>query len=468
MNEKKALLGLILGSVVTALGAGTAIYLEQGEIEELHNEIATLHTNIETARNTIAGTPPLEQEVIVLRELSAVIAEILPDEDKVNNFIHTMNEFTGHSGVTTTSYKRKPNLSRGRGRSAFDRVAYTFTLEGDIFQFLDLLHNIETHSRFIAVPMFKLSAASRTQIEQDGAPRHKLTMDVETYKYERGTKAAEVSIEGYERKLEILDGEISRRKKALTLASYNYRGSRGRRDPWIDPRVSATDLVGENALTVQEQMDLVKQYSAEIAHIRELWEGVQDAENVLEALVARRDLDKAVASLQGNLRHTEAEQAISYVPAKKRLLIDVYGPLDALLASFEEQTLGPTREELIQLAGAMRRHIDAGEYSMAIDAYGTLKPKLDLVEGDAVRMKLAADLDEIAWEARTLLDFEGIALDIRGLAIIEGRPPAIIINGRALGPGEPVSEVIEEFEILDIRPHEIDFYFRGVVLTRSF
>ena len=469
MNEKKAFLSILLGGILLAGGAGFAIYMKFGEIEELESEIATLHTNIDEARKTIEGTPALEQEVIVLRELSAVIAEILPDDEDVNNLIRTFAEYAGLSGVSTTSYKPKPNIARGRGRSAFDRVAYTLTLEGDVFQFLDLLHRTETHSRFIAVPEFKLSAASRNQIEEDGAARHKITLDVETYKYERGASALqEVEIEGYERKRDILEGEITRRRKALTLASYNYRGPRGRRDPWIDPRVSATDLVGENALTVQEQQDLVNRFVAELDQIRELWSKVQSAGNVLEALVARKDLDKAVANLQGELRRTEDEGAISYVPLKKQLMINVYGPLDSLLVAFEEQTQGPTREELTQLAEGMRRHIDSGEYSMALDAYGTLKPKLDLVEGDPVRMKLAADLDAIAWEARTLLDFEGIELDIRGLAIIEGRPPAIIINGRALGPGEPVSEDIDEFEVLDIRPDEIDFYFRGVVLTRSF
>ena len=189
-------------------------------------------------RQTIEGTATLEREVIVLREMSEVIKAILPDSEDVNNLIHTFHEYSGEAGVRTTSYKRKANLRRGK-KSDFDEVSYTLTLEGDTFQFLDLLHRIETHSRFIAVPSFKITAATRNQIEKAGLAQHKIQLDLQTYKFEQ-PKSDPVRIEGYERKRDLLAGEINRRRQALTLASFNYRGSRGRRDPWIDPRVEVT------------------------------------------------------------------------------------------------------------------------------------------------------------------------------------------------------------------------------------
>ena len=120
---------------------------------------------------------------------------------------------------------------------------------------------------------------------------------------------------------------------------------------------------------------------------------------------------------------------------------------------------------LVQVADAMERHIDEGEFELALDTYETIQSSLDLVKGDPVRAQLAERVRQLAEDAQTLLDFQAIELEIGGVAIIEGMPPAIIINGRSLTIGDLVGT---DLEIVDIRPGEIDFYFRGLILTKVF
>lgn len=466
MSDKKMWAGLVGGGLLLAAGAGTLIYYKAEDIEIARGEVAKLQTSIDNARTTIEGTGVLEREVIVLREMSEVIHQILPDSEEVNNLIHTLHEYAGQASVRTTSYKRKPDHQRGR-KADFDKVAYTLTLEGDTFQFLDLLNRIETHSRFIAVPSFKLSAATRKQIEDNGVAQHKIQLDLETYKFEPKAHAQTVQIEGYARKRDLLAGEINRRRQKLTtLSSYTFRGARGRRDPWIDPRVP-TNVEDESLLSVQEQMDLVEEMRVRMDGAREQWAAVENAVNVLAAMIARRDLEETLARIEEDLRRIEAESQISYVPAQKRLKNDVYDPLDELRREVTESQglLGPSKEMLVEVADAMARHIDEGEYELALDTFETIQGSLDLVKGDPVRAKLADRVRQRAEDARTLRDFQQIEMEIGGVAIIEGMPPAIIINGRSLTIGDVVGS---ELEITEIRPNEIDFYFRGLILTRVF
>lgn len=466
MSERRLWIGLLGGGLLAGAAFGGLIYMKKQDIERAREEVAALRSSIQTARKTIEGTAALEREVIVLREMSEVIGTILPTSEEVNNLIHTLHSYSGQADVRTTSYKRKPDVARGQRKADFDKVSYTLTLEGDTFQFLDLLNRIETHSRFIAVPAFKLTAASRRSVEEDGVARHKIQMDLETYKFEPPNKVAQTNIEGFERKRDLLLGEINRRKQALMLSSYNYRGPRGRRDPWVDPRVPAS-VEEESTLSVQEQMDLVEEMRQRMDEAHAQWTAVENAENVLAAMIARRDLEEILARLEEDLRRLENDKLITYVPAQKRLKNDVYDPLDALRHQVAESQglLGPSKEMLVQVADAMERHIDEGEFELALDTYETIQNSLDLVKGDPDRAQLADRVRQLADDARTLLDFQAIQLEIGGVAIIEGMPPAIIINGRSLTIGDLVGN---ELEIVDIRPSEIDFYFRGLILTKVF
>jgi hypothetical protein len=462
-KQQKVWIGVAAAAVLSAAGLGTLIYLEQGNIEDARAEVATLKTKIAQARKTIEGTAGLEQEVIVLREVSTVIDQILPSIEDLNVLNENFHSYATQAEVRATSVKLKADRSGGRGPALdFEKVGYTLNLEGGIFQFLDFLNLIETHKSFLAVPSFKVSSSTRQQIDRLGEARHKIQVDVETYTYSRKSALQPVRIEGYARKRDLLTTEINRRRKALTVGRYRYRGDRGRRDPWIDPRVP---LMGpENGWAVPDQLAKVDELSALTAEAMQRWLAVEGAQNVLDRLVKRDELEAKLGELDEELRRIEAEGAISYVPAQKRMEIEVYEPRMVLAGYLDKRPeIGPTRAELESVVTQMVHHIELLEYALALKVFKDMESSLDMVVDDPVRNAIAAQMRELATEAETLHDFAAIELEFGGSVFIGDRDPVIVVNGRSRTVGD---EVAPGLEIAAIRKNEVDFYFRGFVLTR--
>lgn len=467
MSEKKVWIGIVAGSVLAAAGIGSLIYFQEGDIESARQDIENVKTRINTSRSTIKGTPDLEHEVIVLREISETINQILPTTEDLTNLIDDFYQYATDSSVRSTSFKRKPDRSNGRGAAkAFEKVGYTLTLEGGIFEFLDFLNRIETHSRFMGVPSFKVSSVTRQQLEREGEALHKIQVDVETYTYTTKGTANPVKIDGYARKRDLLAGEINRRRKALTLSTFNYRGDRGRRDPWIDPRVPEND--GPLTMPVQEQLHKVDELAAMLVTAQERWTEVQGAQNVLDRMVKKDELAQVMAALDEELRRLESTGAITYVPAQKRLQNEVYDAREMLLMAIEmepDQT-GPRRAEMDELLASMSEHIQLGEYELALQAFNVMEPALDEIDGeDLIRQALAEELRALALEAKTVRDFQNIELEFGGSIIIGDGSPVILINGLSYQIGDSVAPGLE---VAAIRKEEVDFYFRGFVLTRVY
>ena len=470
MNDKNVWISIAAGGVLAAAALGYLVNSEKKQIEEARTSVATLRTQIDKARTTIRGTPELEREVIVLREIAERIREVLPDTKDLNDLIRNFQDYSRETGVRPSSFKPKDTAkerTKGKAVSAFEKVAYTLTLEADLFQFLDFLNRIETHRRFMSVNSFKIDATTRRKLEEDGVASHRIQMEVETYKYvPKSSDVQEVRIEGYERKRDLLAGEINRRRQALTLATYSYRGSRGRRDPLIDPRVPAR-VEDPNAWTVQRQMEEVDALVLRIEEAQQFWERSKKAESVLDRMVQRSELEKVIGQLDEDLRRIDAEKKVNYKPAEKRLQLNVAEPLAALRSEVEQSRAiaGPSREAMEQVGQSMERHILDGHYEQALAAYRAVADGLELIQRDPPREELAAWLRQLAFDAETLRDFSKIKLEIRGYAMIGDNPPVVIINGRSRTLGDPVGN---DLIVEAIRPAEVDFIYRGVVLTRPY
>lgn len=466
MSERKSWY-ILAGITVAAVGGlGAAIYYKNEAIIQSRADIAKLDTEISDARKLLEGTGAIEKEVIVLRELSGVFEQILPSGQDANEMVQTFHRYSEEAEVESTAFKAKSQArSRGKKKTDFDKVGYTLTLTGDTFQFLDFLNRIETHSRFMSIPSFKLNASSRSEMEDLGYARHKIQVDVETYVYKPQKAAKHVGIEGYERKRDLLANEIGTRRQALTLSTFNYRGARGRRDPWIDPRVPVEE--NPSGLTVSEQNDKVDELIAMYTNAVGSWGRVEGAENVLERMMEKRDLSGLVVRIEDELRRVDAGGLISYTPAVKRLQNEVREPLSRLRRTIEETSniRGPLREELEEVANSMRRDVESGDFALALRSYSAVKNSLDLVQGDPVRMELALELRRLAEEADILREFESIDMSFGGQVLIEGRSPAVLINNQTLSIGDMLRPGLE---IIGIRPNEVDFAFRGVVLVRAF
>lgn len=466
MKEKKFWIILTTVAVLVGAAAGTLIYLEYGKLDIAQGEIANLESEINNARILLKGTSDLEREVIVLRETEEKIKEILPDEQDVNNFVRELRRFEEESDVRITGLKRKPpEVTRGEA-SDFDKVAYQLTFEADAFQLLGFLDRIEGHSRFMRVPKFKLGAASRRQIEERGVAAHKVQMDVETYVYKRAEGPAQIKIENYDRKRELLLGETIRRQQNLSINAYAYRGARGRRDPWVDPRVP---VLGddETDLPVHEQAEIVEGLVRDTQEVLGLWAQVEDAPNIIEEMTLSAELEQKLAAVEEDLRRTVDEGFIRFIQYERRLQLEVIEPVSGLRGEIVKDRggQGPTADALRELLDTMTRHLNAGEYAMALVAYSSVEGRLDTANRDPLRRSLVEAIELRAEEARIYRDFVALDVAIEGVGISEGASPIVLINGRALEEGDLVTP---ELVISGIRNGEIEFMFRGVVLVRRF
>jgi Tfp pilus assembly protein PilO len=467
-KQRRFWLGLTCSAALLAAGLGYLIYSQYESIELARTEVQSLHDSIATARQTLTGTAQLEREVIVLRETEEAIKELLPDEQGVNDFVRKLQDFEQESQVRITSLKKKPQeaASRKKSKDDFDKVQYQLTFEADAFQMLTFLDSIESHSRFMSVPAFKLQAASRRDVVESGIAAHKVQLDVETYVYEPQTEFKPIKIEGYARKRELLLGEISRRRQALSILDYTYRGKRGRRDPWVDPRMPA-NVEDATSLTVQEQNAIVDELVAAAEAVGKLWENVRAAENVVKEMTLRAELEQRMSELETELRRVRDEGAIRYPPTERRLTLEV----DDRLALVRKQIgeieggRGPALEALTKLHEAMTSHLAAGEHDMALAAFGTVENRLDIAASDPARKPWVEKLRQLEAQALILQEFELLKINITGVAIMENRPPVALINGRALGEGDSVDE---HLIIRGIRPGEIEFIYKGVILIRRF
>ncbi len=466
MNERRVWFSILGGGTACALGLGALLWWQHGQIEEAREAVTVQRASIDSSRKLIAGTSALERDVIVLRELTEVMKGILPDNDDINNLVRTLQYFSEESGVHISGLKKKTENANRKDKSDFDKVAYTLSLEGDAFQYLDFLDLIESHSRFMRVPNFRITAASRNQMEKEGVAAHKVTVDVETYVYEPKRDQKPVKIDGYERKRELLLGEIERRKGSLAMSSYAYRGARGRRDPWIDPRVPIL-ADSPSVLSVQEQMEEVQKLIDRTQLVVGKWNEIRTAENVIVEMMGRAEFDELLAGLEEDLRRVLAEKSIAYVPSQTRLqteVVDVLTDLRTQVAA-AEQGHGPSENQLRELEKTMASHRQAGEYKLVLEAFGAIDNRLKQIENDPLRRPLVERLRELAYEARTVLDFQLVKIQMGGVAIIEGGAPVAVINGRSLGEGDVLNQ---DIVVRSIRRDEIEFIFRGIVFARRF
>ncbi len=465
--EKKRWIYIVGAAVLCYAGIGYLIYDKYEEIDAAKAQSADLRQQIQTSRKLLTGTQGLQREVIILRETEEAIKEILPDEKGANDLFRTLQEFESETGVKISSVKPKPAENRGKkDATAFEKMAYQLTIEADAFQLLSYMDKIESYSRFMSIPNFKLTAAPRRQLEKSGVTRHKIQLDVETYVYKPSGSGPGVKIDGYDRQKEILLGEIARRKQALVIPTYTYRGSRARRDPWVDPRIPA-DVSTEDQLPMSEQNAIVDGLVGRAREMTEIWDKIPQAPNVIVEMTLRAELEQMLTRLEDDLRMIQDQGTITYPAADRRLISEVADPIGFVrkkIADTQAES-GPSLEALREIHEAMARHLSMGNHELALSAFATVEARLDVAMKDPQRKALVEGIRRKAQDAKILSDFAKRKIEIKGVAIMEGRPPIALINGKALGEGDFIDE---ELGVKSIREGEIEFVFRGVVLVRRF
>lgn len=462
--EKKKWLLLGVGTLVIASGLGALIYLQNQSIERNRADVDRLTKEIEAGRALVATTPELEHNVILQRETDAVIKEILSDEEEATNLVRTINDFEAKSGISVKSLKLlKENTREKKANEDFGRVGYTVTFDADAFQFLAFLDALESHKRFINVKSFKLTAAKRAQIDRGASPVHNVSLDLETYVYAPKQGLNEAKIENYERKRDLLLAEIQKRSNELRVPVYEYQGARSRRDPWLDPRMTAEEGVGR--MPIPEQLKLADKLQAMVDDLQGLWKNFEEAKqtNIIARMKARTALVEGLLPVEAELERVQGI-VLGFKPVEIRIeqnraaVAEIRKGLEG-----EGGTFTLTREELEAAIKSVREQMDAEEYEGALSQFDSIEPQLLGLDLEPQKT-LAEELRRLANNARTVLDFEKIDLDVGGVAIMAGARPVALINGETIVAGEYV-DMSGELFVNDVRPHEIEFVYRGVTLV---
>lgn len=463
MTERKRWITMIAVSVLCAAGVGTMIYLQHQKIVQRRTEIATLKKKIDQDRELIKKTPDLTKEVIIQRETDVTIKEILSDETDINNFVRTLRRFEEESGVSISSIKQQRGQSKKK-KEDFDRVGYTLSFDADAFQLLAFMNLVESDKRLMSVPAFKLSAsrASGGRKQAQGTPRHKVQMDIETYVYSPKGGGNEVKIDHYERKRDLLISEISKRTSELKVPTFDYKGPRGRRDPWVDPRIPVDGPDGPG-LTIEEQIALVDGLVEKAREAQQISGDAKGAENLIAEMKARALLEEKLTLLEEEIRRVQKENGLTFLPANRRFESEVVLVVASLReASGATDPATPSVVALREAAEAMERHIEASEFELALDAFKTVETRLAAAEKDNLKLPLVQTLRELERLCKTVLEFEKIDLTVGGIALYEDRRPVALINGQAVSEGELLGD---ELFVRNIRKDQIEFAFRGMVLA---
>lgn len=469
-NETKRWTVLIGVSVAVALGLGTLIYFQHEKIEEERDLAARIRGEITSARQLIKKTPDLVKEVIIKRETDSVIKTVLADQEDINNFVRTITDLSEESDFTISRFREVPSTKkssrRGKKKEAFGRVRYTFEAEADIFQFLAFIAKVESYPRLMSVADFKLTSARRQSYDSGVEPRHRITLDIETYAYNSVETQRPVRIDNYERKRDLLVSEITKRTAEIVDPPYPYRGQQGRRDPWVDPRVPVS---GPDAptLTIEEQIAIVDDLVAQAEDVETRWSQVEKADNLIAQMRARSECEESLMQLEEQVRKVESAAEITFVPAAKRMESQVIFVARDVRAQLEKQSgrsQGPTVAALELVRETMDRHIADGLFEAALETFADIELRLPQAEREPSKQPIVAELYERKAKLEAVLEFDKIELEISGVALYEDRRPVALINGTAYQEGELIDT---DLMVQSITIDQIEFAFRGVRIGRQ-
>jgi Tfp pilus assembly protein PilO len=463
VSEKKKLIITAAAGLVAAIGLGVLIYFQEEEIDQSRQKAAKLDREIKDGESLIQGTRDLERQVIIHRETDQAIKQILPGEAELTAFAITLEEFKERSGIEATSIKRKRNTSRTKTKADFQEEGYTLNFGGEVFQLLAFMHLVESHSRFMSIPSFKITAAKQKAKDSSISSFHQVTMDVVTYVYQPKSGAEPLKIDNYERKRDLLVGEIAAARAALTVPTYEYKGARRRRDPFLDPRIPLNPD-DPTQLSVEEQTDLVESLVERTQTATEARALVLEAENLIARMKAQKRFQDELRPLLEEVERVEGDGKLTYRPARKRFENEVLAVVEVLGEPMDgDAALGPTLDEMRASRDEMQRSLDRGSFEGALLAYEAIEGKL--TDGmDESRMAMVLVLEELRDRAVIALEFDAMPMDITGVIVDEHEGGAVAtINGRAVTAGEMLDNGLI---VRAIQVDEIEFLYRGVSLVR--
>jgi Tfp pilus assembly protein PilO len=459
--KKKSLIALAVGVLVTG-GLIALVVMQHRDVEAMRVRAANLATEIAANRALVAKTPELERQVILQRETDETVRTVLPAAKEMPNFSRALHKFALDAGVRISSLQEKNIRSTSKVRTDFEKAAYTVKFEGDAFQVLAFFNLVETYERFMSIPSFQLSAARKRRGAAPDAPQlHTVTVEIETYVYDEQGTPSRARIDGYERKRDLLAGDIAQRRSELLVPPYQYRGPRNRRDPWIDPRILVDDDVTA-PMPIDEQITLVDALAKRTLTALAAWDALDTAATVIAEMKARTELERHLGEVETESRRIQSEGMLTFGPARRRFELEVLDEVERIRGKMAKRDgESPPPALLEETVKAMVAHLERAEYRLAIEAYDVVAPRLAFVlPDDSLRKPFVAQLEHYARLARTVEEFNRMNLRIDGVTVYKNRGVALI-NRRAYAVDDMVGP---DLQILSIDEERIEFLYKGVVV----
>lgn len=452
---------MLAAAGLVTVGLAGLVWQSERSLDEARAEAEAISQRILAERRRLEGTPGLEQEVLVFREISGRMAAILPDEEELNQLVRNLQEFSEESGVKIHSLRRAAVGGHAGSDGDLRGVSYVLELEADAFELLAFLDRVETSDRFLRIPRLKVTAAREKGLKSSDQRTHSIRLEVETFVFEPGAVDEQIAIEWADWKLKRLRGDVARRRTALEPMEYAYRGRRGRRDPWVDPRRVSVPKQSADAGIEGARLTA---FAARVAEAWSSWRELEDGARSLEGAAGVEELEAFVVGLEAEGRRFLDQRNLDGDAARLSLTAETLASLEELRAVLDgvRGNRGPSMARLREVHKVMEAHAAQGEHTLALEAVAAIAPDLEWLSEDPERAPLVAALVVATQRSQAVIDFDAMGNQPRGVVILGARA-AVLIGSRAFVAGDRIGE---EVIVHSVTAHEVVFEFRGQAIAR--
>jgi Tfp pilus assembly protein PilO len=477
---------LIVTIVVAVLVTGAfaaLIYMDSQSIDEEKAKIEATDRNLAKAEVEIERMRDRERDVIIYREILETEAEILPDQEEINEFWRTITEFKESSGVQIDRIEgldqaRSSRSKKGPGQ-AITPIQIQLKVVASFHQLLNFLNKFENYKRLVSITDLTIAAGDPTKSPGDPSGiRHNVTMKLTTYIYNpRGGSVKQVEIPYYDRRLE--QDEIKRGIRKMENPNkevYLLKPGLDRRDPLVSPRKPPVDDIDPDVdpqVLWENQNNLLERLLLSLQFIQQDWEiekqlmASDPDETGIRYVRVRKELDVRIADLELEIKDVKKSRKITFDDLKDQFESQVVAPFTKLLAArpAEPVKVPVSQRQVRECLESMRSQYEKREYKKVLDAYTSYKAYREGRELPADARRMDEEIIEIARRATVVSDFESRTIVI-GALIVDGDRSVALINGKSVSVGDPI-EAGSKILLCEVRSDGCTFLYEDVRIPRS-
>ena len=462
LNQKQTLLVITGATVLLCGGAGGGVHWAKGLIEEEKIQILNKEKEIEAGLKKIKKIPDVEKKVIVLRENVKEYVKILPKEAELTRFTRMVQEFAIKSDI---SIDRFVPVRGSKSGGAFQRMSYQYYFQASLWQYMKFMNFFENYSRFVSIRDFTLTEGKDTKEGED--VQHSVRMTVETYVYNPKSGGKKTKIVNYDIKKKKLRAFIQAAGN-LNLDPYNYTGREGRRDIFVDPRISADEKAEGIIATMAQQRRLIEDYGSRVSNLKQKWQHSTSREiTMFKRIELLREVSIGLKDVAEKLDEVAERNFIKNPPLASRWYKEVQQPYKVLAAKMATGDPNAAKffgkEEFDKLINSLKEDLSSGELDAAITKYNSLQSRIEVPKLDP-RYPFRIKVESLIIQAKIAKEFSGITLKISGVLVNEIGKSGVILNGEVFEEGEYIDSTLF---VKAVRQEEIEFVYKGFTLVKT-